>query len=62
MSLAAGVPIASFARSLGHADVNMTFATYGGWCREMGADDAQMREVWATAGTIVEPEARHDES
>jgi integrase len=30
MSLAAGVPIASLARSMGHANVNITFATYGG--------------------------------
>jgi integrase len=46
-SLQAGVPIASLARSMGHADVNRTFATYGGWVREMGADVAAMRERWA---------------
>jgi integrase len=55
MSLAAGVPIASLARSMGHSNVNRTFATYGGWVREMGADAAAMREAWA-AGTIMEPE------
>lgn len=49
MSLAAGVPIASLARSMGHDDVNRTFATYGGWSREMGADAAAMRAAWATA-------------
>jgi hypothetical protein len=25
----------------------MTFNVYGGWCREMGADAALMREAWA---------------
>jgi integrase len=44
--LQAGVPIATLARQMGHADVNRTFATYGGWVREMGADAALMREVW----------------
>jgi hypothetical protein len=32
---------------MGHADVNRTFATYGGWVREMGADAAALRERWA---------------
>lgn len=44
--LQAGVPIATLARQMGHADVNRTFATYGGWVREMGADAALMREAW----------------
>lgn len=47
MSLAAGVPIASLARQMGHTDVNRTFATYGGWAREMGADAAALRSAWA---------------
>lgn len=53
-SLQAGVPIATLARQMGHADVNRTFATYGGWVREMGSDAAAMRERWAenlAAGT-----------
>ena len=44
--LQAGVPIATLARQMGHADVNRTFATYGGWVREMGADAAFMRKMW----------------
>ena len=56
-SLQAGVPIASLARQMGHADVNRTFATYGGWVREMGADVAAMRERWAetSAGATDAP-------
>jgi integrase len=46
-NLQAGVPIATLARQMGHADVNRTFATYGGWVREMGADAAALRERWA---------------
>jgi integrase len=45
--LQAGVPIATLARQMGHDDVNRTFATYGGWVREMGLDAAAMRERWA---------------
>jgi hypothetical protein len=37
-----------------HADVRRTFATYGGWCREMGADAAALRESWAS-GTNAAP-------
>jgi integrase len=48
-SLRAGVPIATVAREMGHADVKRTFAVYGGWCREMGADAAVLRETWATS-------------
>ena len=44
--LQVGVPIATLARQMGHADVNRTFATYGGWVREMGADAALMRQTW----------------
>ena len=47
-NLQAGVPIATLARQMGHADINRTFATYGGWVREMGADAAAMREAWQT--------------
>jgi integrase len=46
-SLRAGVPIATVAREMGHSDVNRTFAVYGGWCREMGSDAAELRETWA---------------
>jgi integrase len=53
-SLRAGVPIANVARDMGHADVSRTFATYGGWCREMGADAAALRESWAS-GTNAAP-------
>ena len=48
-SLRAGVPIATVAREMGHADVSRTFQVYGGWCREMGADAALLRERWADA-------------
>jgi len=57
-SLQAGVPIATLARQMGHADVNRTFATYGGWVREMGSDAARLREAWDKAqarDTIVQP-------
>jgi integrase len=56
-SLQAGVPIASLARQMGHADVNRTFATYGGWVREMGADVAAMRQQWATRMQAADAEA-----
>lgn len=46
-SLQAGVPIATVAREMGHTSTEMTFKVYGGWCREMGADAALMREAWA---------------
>jgi len=32
---------------MGHTSTQMTFRIYGGWCREMGAEAAVMREVWA---------------
>jgi integrase len=56
--LQAGVPIATLARQMGHDDVNRTFATYGGWVREMGVDAATMREAWVEtrrAGTDAAP-------
>jgi hypothetical protein len=31
---------------MGHADINRTYATYGGWVREMGAETAALREAW----------------
>lgn len=46
-SLQAGVPIATLARQMGHADVSRTFQVYGGWVREMGSDAAALRERWA---------------
>jgi integrase len=48
-SLRAGVPIATVAREMGHADVSRTFQVYGGWCREMGSDAAAMRARWAVS-------------
>jgi len=51
--LQAGVPIATLARQMGHEDVNRTFATYGGWVCEMGADAAAMRERWVDAGNSI---------
>jgi integrase len=56
-SLRAGVPIASLPRQMGRADVDRTFATDGGWVREMGADVAAMRERWAenSAGATDAP-------
>jgi integrase len=46
-SLRAGVPIATVAREMGHTSTDQTSRVYGGWCREMGADAATMREAWA---------------
>ena len=57
-NLQAGVPIATLARQMGHADINQTYATYGGWVTEMGADAAAMREIWQKtqgAATTVQP-------
>jgi len=51
-SLRAGVPIATVAREMGHSDVSRTFQVYGGWCREMGADPAALREVWGSAESV----------
>ncbi len=31
----------------GPHQMDMTYRIYGGWCREMGADAAAMREAWA---------------
>jgi site-specific recombinase XerD len=45
-SLRAGVPIATLARDMGHTDVSRTFTVYGGWCQEMGADAAALREAF----------------
>jgi integrase len=63
--LQAGVPIASLARQMGHADINRTFATYGGWVREMGADVAAMRQRWAESlarATVAPQEGGRDGS
>ena len=38
---------ATVAREIGHTSTEMTYRIYGGWCREMGADAAAMREAWA---------------
>ena len=48
-NLQAGVPIATLARQMGHSDINRTFAVYGGWVTEMGADAAAMRSAWILA-------------
>ena len=53
--LQAGVPIATLAQQMGHADVTRTFQVDGSWVREMGADAASLREVWA-AGTKAAPQ------
>jgi integrase len=60
-SLRAGVPIALVARDMGHADVSRTFQVYGGWCIEMGADAAALRETWAN-GTNTAPRGAENES
>jgi integrase len=60
-SLRAGVPIALVARDMGHADVSRTFQVYGGWCMEMGADAAALREAWAN-GTNTAPSTAENES
>ena len=35
-SLRAGVPISDLAREMRHANVNLTFETYGHWADEVG--------------------------
>lgn len=40
-SLQAGVPIASLARLMGHADVSRTFQVYGGWSNQQAEDAAR---------------------
>ena len=50
-SLRAGVPIATVARDMGHADVSRTFHVYRGWCMEMGAGAAALREAWGAETT-----------
>jgi hypothetical protein len=56
-SLQAGVPIATLAGQMGHADVNRTFATCGGWVPELGADAAlRERGVMAPKGRQNGPE------
>jgi integrase len=52
-SLRANVPIADLAREMGHADVSRKFQVYGGWCREMGASAAHLRETWAASDQTV---------
>jgi integrase len=56
-SLRAGVPIATLAREMGHASTERTFAVYGGWCHEMGADAAALRESWASGPHVALHEA-----
>jgi hypothetical protein len=46
---------------MGHSDVSRTFQVYGGWCREMGADAALLRETWAD-GANAAPDAAPGES
>jgi hypothetical protein len=41
---------------MGHTSTEMTFKVYGGWCREMGADAALMREAWAERHSDAEAE------
>jgi integrase len=57
--LQAGVPIATLARQMGHADVSRTYKTYGGWVREMGADAAVLRESWAAAANETDQSKEH---
>jgi integrase len=52
-NLQAGVPIATLARQMGHADINRTYATYGGWVREMGSDAAALREIWQKTHAVA---------
>jgi len=56
-SLRAGVPIATLARETGHASTERTFAVYGGWCHEMGADAAALRESWASDQSVTKDAA-----
>jgi integrase len=56
-SLRAGVPISELAREMGHANVNLTFETYGHWADEMGERAARLRSAWATAATKEEKAA-----
>jgi integrase len=48
-SLRAGVPVNDLARELGHANVAVTYQTYGGWVSEMGQRAASRREAWAAS-------------
>jgi hypothetical protein len=59
--LQAGVPIATLARQMGHADVSRTFIVYGGWSREMGENAASLRETWVGA-TNTPPHASESPS
>ena len=58
-SLRAGVPFDTLAREMGHADVSITYATYGAWRVDMGERAARLRGAWACEtladGTMVEP-------
>jgi integrase len=45
-SLRAGVPIQDVGREMGHADVSITFRTYGQWADEMGTRAANLRAAW----------------
>jgi integrase len=56
-SLRAGVPIATLAREMGHASTERTFSVYGGWCHEMGADAAALRESWAAGTNTAQDDA-----
>jgi hypothetical protein len=47
-SLRAGVPISDLALEMRHANVNLTFETYGHWADEMGDRVARLRAVWTS--------------
>jgi hypothetical protein len=41
---------------MGHESTEHTFRVYGGWCAEVGADAAALRQKWA-GDTIAAPPA-----
>jgi integrase len=57
-SLRAGVPIATLAREMGHESTEHTFRVYGGWCLEVGAEAAALRESWAEGVPITQADER----
>jgi integrase len=53
-SLRAGVPVSDLAREMGHANVSLTFETYGRWANEMGERAARLRSAWAAHAPRME--------
>ena len=54
-SLQAGVPIDTLAREMGHADVWITYPTYGAWRVDMGERAASLRRRGPPKTRPMEP-------